>query len=76
VVGSTSFAIAKAALNEGLVSSKVQTEGSAVTLLVQVAVTLEEVSQFDGASNVRAETKGATKARRVNLQNILKVVWY
>jgi len=65
------LAMAMASWKEGLVSSKVQVSGS-VGAEPHIMVILPPEVGFLGAWIVRAETKGATKASRLSLQNILR----
>lgn len=64
VLGSTLLAIAKALLNDGLSSSMEKVAGSPGAV-VQLIVTWPAVVGLVGMLTVRAETNGATKARRL-----------
>jgi len=63
--------MAKALLNATLVSSKEKVSGSFAATVHLIVMVPPEVG-FEGTSRVRADTKGATRARRLSLQNILR----
>lgn len=68
-LGSTLLAIAKALLNDVLISSMEKVSGSPAAV-VQVIVTSPPEVGFFGTETVRAETNGATRARRLSFANM------
>jgi hypothetical protein len=70
--GSTLLARANALLNDGLTNSKVQVEGSVLSV-VQLIVIFPPLVAPSGTLTVRAETKGATSASTlITLANIFE----
>jgi hypothetical protein len=70
-VGLTLLAMANALLKAVLISSKDQVSGSFGAEFHLMVIVPPEVG-FSGTSRVRADTRGATKARRLSRQNILR----
>lgn len=69
VLGSTLLAIAKALLNDVLISSMEKVSGSPAFVLHSIVTSPLEVGFF-GTLTERAETNGATKARRLSFANM------
>lgn len=70
-VGLTLLAMAKALLKATLMSSRENVAGS-LAADVHLIVTVPPEVGFSGTWRVRAETRGATRTRRVSLENILQ----
>jgi hypothetical protein len=68
--GSTLLAMAKESLKSSLIKKRENEES--VVVAVQVTVTVPSEVGFWGTLRVRAETKGATSARRATLLNMVR----